>query len=104
MSFVPHAPSSHSPMTPEHYLAAIARLDLTHTTAARLLGYQERTSERWAKGTMRVPPAVERILWLMENYPGVQVMLGRANAGLESQISWELMGGKRRFHQQDVKP
>jgi DNA-binding transcriptional regulator YiaG len=49
-------------MTPDQYREAIARLDLSQVAAARLLGVDERTSRRWAKGERDVPPPAVRFL------------------------------------------
>ncbi len=57
-------------MTPDEYRATLASLGLSQAGAARLLGVQVRTSERWASGASEVPPPVERLLWLLARQPG----------------------------------
>jgi DNA-binding transcriptional regulator YiaG len=49
-------------MTPDEYRDAIERLGLSQVAAARLLGVDERTSRRWAKGDRDVPPPAVRFL------------------------------------------
>lgn len=52
-------------MTPAQYRAALAALDLTATSAARLLGVTDRTARYWAKGDNAVPSPVAILLRLM---------------------------------------
>lgn len=49
-------------MTPDEYREAIDKLGLTQSSAARMLGVDERTSRRWANGERDVPPPVQRFL------------------------------------------
>jgi len=56
-------------MTANEYRAALARLGLTQGAAARLLGVEPRTSERWACGVSAIPGPVVRLLWAIERYP-----------------------------------
>lgn len=52
-------------MTPEKFQAAIEKLGLSQVKAARLFGYNERTTRRWASGEDPVPRIIEIVLWLM---------------------------------------
>jgi DNA-binding transcriptional regulator YiaG len=56
-------------MTPDAFRAAIARLGLTQTGAARAFRTGERTVRHWAFGDRAVPPAVELLLWACERDP-----------------------------------
>lgn len=56
-------------MSPETLRATLARLGLTQSGAARLLGLRITTVQRWASGDSDVPPPVERLLWAMERRP-----------------------------------
>lgn len=58
-------------MTPETLRATLARLGLTQSGAARLLGVRITTVQRWAAGQTEVPPPVQRLLWAMERDPGL---------------------------------
>lgn len=49
-------------MTPEQYRTAIEQLGLSQVAAAKLLGVDERTSRRWARGERDVPPPAIRFL------------------------------------------
>lgn len=49
-------------MTPAELRAAIARLGLTQSGAARCLGVPVRTFQRWINGTTPVPELVRRVL------------------------------------------
>ena len=52
-------------MNPAEFIAAIARLGLTQSGAARELGVTYRTVRRWAAGSVPIPRAVELALkWL----------------------------------------
>jgi len=52
-------------MTANQYRAALARLDLTQTGAAQLVGADPRTSRRWIAGETSIPESVAIILRLM---------------------------------------
>lgn len=58
-------------MTPTDFRAALARLGLTQAGAARLLGVDERTARRWARGERQVPEPVRRLLWACERDAGL---------------------------------
>ena len=47
-------------VTPTDFRAALARLGLTQAGAARLLGVDERTARRWARGERQVPGELSR--------------------------------------------
>jgi len=49
-------------MKPDEYRNAIKALGLSQVAAARLLGVDERTSRRWARGERDVPAPVVRFL------------------------------------------
>jgi DNA-binding transcriptional regulator YiaG len=49
-------------MTPDQYRTAIEKLGLSQTSAAKLLGVDERTSRRWANGERDVPAPAARFL------------------------------------------
>ncbi len=69
-------------MTAEQYRAALSRLGWTESSAARLLGVNVRTSQRWASGDNDVPPPAERLILVAENVPGVtDALLDAACAG-----------------------
>jgi transcriptional regulator with XRE-family HTH domain len=69
-------------VTPEQYRAALARLGWTQSSAARLLGVNLRTSQRWASGDQDVPPPAEKLLLVAENVPGV------TDALLDAAMRW----------------
>jgi hypothetical protein len=52
-------------MTLDEYQSALTRLGLSQVGAARLFGYNERTSRRWATGEQPIPRVVEIVLWLI---------------------------------------
>ena len=53
-------------MTADQYRHIIARLGLSQTAAAQLLGVDERTSRRWANGERDIPaPAVRFLQYLI---------------------------------------
>ena len=52
-------------MTADEYRAALDALGLTQAGAGHFLGYNERTSRRWADGELEVPLVVEKFLRLM---------------------------------------
>lgn len=52
-------------MTPTQYRAALSRLGLTRTEAARLFGVSLRSSQGWALGDYPVPKLVADILGLL---------------------------------------
>ncbi len=56
-------------MTHTEYRAALARLGLTQTGAASLIGVDARTTRRWASGATDIPLTVERLLWACERDP-----------------------------------
>ena len=62
-------------MTPAEYRATLARLGETQGGAARLLGVDTRTSQRYACGERAVPPPVERLLLAIERDSALHVML-----------------------------
>ena len=49
-------------MTADEYRTALKALGLTQAGAARLLGVDERTSRRWARGEREIPGPVVRFL------------------------------------------
>jgi hypothetical protein len=55
-------------MTPDQYRKAYDRLGLTQVGVARFLGYDERTSRRWAAGDLPIPKHVEILLRIMLAY------------------------------------
>ena len=67
-------------MTPTDFRAALARLGLTQAGAARLLGVDERTARRWARGERQVPEPVRRLLWACERDAGLASALAAAPA------------------------
>jgi len=58
-------------MTADDYRAALSRLGWTQSSAARLVGVDTRTSQRWALGERDIPPPVQRLLAVAESVPGV---------------------------------
>lgn len=62
-------------MTSDEYRACLVRLGLTQSGAARLLGVDARTSQRYASGERAVPPPVQRLLWAIERDAGLHVTL-----------------------------
>lgn len=56
-------------MTPEAFRAALDRLGLTQTGAARAFRTGERSMRHWAAGDRAVPPAIELLLWACERDP-----------------------------------
>jgi DNA-binding transcriptional regulator YiaG len=56
-------------MTPEALRATLARLGLTQSGAARLLGVRVTTMQRWCSGDREMPPPAARLLWAMERHP-----------------------------------
>jgi DNA-binding transcriptional regulator YiaG len=56
-------------MPPADLRATLARLGLTQSGAARLLGVRVTTVHRWASGDSDVPPPVTRLLWAMGRDP-----------------------------------
>lgn len=52
-------------MSPEEYRDLIEQLGLTQNGAAKLLGVDERTARRWAKGQRDIPHPVQRFLKLL---------------------------------------
>jgi DNA-binding transcriptional regulator YiaG len=65
-------------MTPDEFRAALARLGLTQSGAARLLGVDARTVRKWACDERGVPEPVRRLLWLCERHPAVVADLAEA--------------------------
>jgi hypothetical protein len=61
----PAARLSAAGMTAEEYRAVIDELGLSQVKAARLLGFHERTSRRWALGEQEVPPPAAVALRLL---------------------------------------
>lgn len=55
-------------MSAEQYVAAMAKLGLTHAGAAEFLDVNEATSRRWARGARRVDPPAARLLAFMLAY------------------------------------
>ena len=62
-------------MTAQEYRGALSRLGLSQAQAARLIGVNTRTSERWGAGDRDVPPPVQRLVWLLEHLVGVDAQL-----------------------------
>jgi DNA-binding transcriptional regulator YiaG len=56
-------------MTPAEFRAIIARLGLSQTGAAKVLGVDARTARRWALGERDVPEPVRRLLAACERHP-----------------------------------
>ena len=69
-------------VTQAEFRAALARLGLTQAGAARLLGVDERTARRWARGERQVPEPVRRLLWACERDAGLASALAAAHEGL----------------------
>ena len=67
-------------MTSAEFRATLARLGLTPVEAARLLGVDERTARRWARGERQVPEPVRRLLWACERDAGLASALAAAPA------------------------
>jgi DNA-binding transcriptional regulator YiaG len=64
-------------MTPTDLRARLARLGLSQTGAARLLGVDDRTMRRWladsdTPGARYVPGPAQRLLYLFEAVPGAR--------------------------------
>jgi len=64
-------------MTPTEFRSTLARLGLTQSGAARLLGVGDRTVRGWAEppdspGNRSIPESAIRLLGLIEHVPGVQ--------------------------------
>lgn len=55
-------------MSAADYRDALQRLGLTQAAAARLIGVDARTSQKWALGERRVPSAVIKLLAYIERY------------------------------------
>jgi DNA-binding transcriptional regulator YiaG len=55
-------------MTADEYRAILAALELSQTSAAKLLGVDEGTSRRWARGARAIPPAVARLLQVLQHF------------------------------------
>ena len=53
-------------MTGAALRATLARLGLSQSGAARLLGVRASTMQRWAQDQREIPPPAERLLWAME--------------------------------------
>ena len=62
-------------MTAPEFRAALDRLGLTQTGAARLLGVDARTARRWALGEREVPEPARRLLAACERYPDLVAAL-----------------------------
>ncbi len=62
-------------VTSAEFRATLARLGLTQAGAARLLGVDERTGRRWARGERQVPEPVRRLLWACERDTGLMSAL-----------------------------
>jgi hypothetical protein len=69
------APGGRSAVTPEALRASLARLGLTQSGAARMLGVRVTTMQRWCAGDREVPPPAERLFWAMERDPGLLAAL-----------------------------
>jgi len=52
-------------MSPSQLRATLARLGLTQSEAARLLGVDDRTMRRWCCAERGIPEPVARLLWLL---------------------------------------
>ena len=78
-------------MTPAEYRACLTRLGETQGGAARLLGVEARTSQRYACGERAVPPPVERLLWAIER----DASLREALRGLAALHAFEIQSGSR---------
>lgn len=71
-------------MTSSAIRAQLARLGLSQTGAARLLGVNPRTVRNWCSEPQRgeVPPPVERLLWVLEYVPdALRLFRDRPNHG-----------------------
>jgi hypothetical protein len=55
-------------MTPDEYRKIYAALGLTQVSMGRFLGFDARTSRRWAAGNLQVPQHVEMLLRIMIKY------------------------------------
>ena len=53
-------------MTPDDYKAALARLGLNISSAARLFRVNVTTSQKWAAGQHRIPAVVQDLLAMLE--------------------------------------
>ena len=53
-------------MTPDDYKAALARLGLNISSAARLFQVNVTTSQKWAAGVHRIPPHIGQLLAMLE--------------------------------------
>ena len=62
-------------MTPAEYDALRVRLQLSHASAAALLGVEPATSRRWSDGTREMPGPATRLLWAIERDPGLVLEL-----------------------------
>ena len=69
-------------VTSAEFRATLARLGLKPVEAARLLGVDERTGRRWARGERQVPEPVRRLLWACERDAGLASALAAAHEGL----------------------
>jgi DNA-binding transcriptional regulator YiaG len=58
-------------MTPTEYRAQLARLGLSQTKAAKVLGLGDRTSRSYATGEREPPEPVVRLLAACERYPAL---------------------------------
>ena len=67
-------------MTQEQYRAALAELGWSQMGAARALGVNPRTSQRWAAGDLPVPMPIKILLMLARTFPGVAEFLIDQNA------------------------
>ena len=56
-------------MTPDVLRETLARLGISHTGAARLLGIDARTMRRWLSGSTDVPEIASRLLGLLVRDP-----------------------------------
>lgn len=57
-------------MTHTDLRASLARLGLTQTGAARLVGVSPREMRRWIAGDRAIPETVARLMHLAEDVPG----------------------------------
>ena len=68
-------------MTPEALRASLARIGLSQSGGARLLGVRVSTMQRWCTGDREIPPPAQRLLWAMERDPSlVEALRERAEA------------------------
>ena len=82
-------------MTPEAFRAALDRLGLTQTGAARAFRTGERSMRHWAAGDRAVPPAIELLLWACERDPTLLAALRGSSSVLPPCCSLRCPQGDR---------